>query len=320
MREEKLNFGIIIRIGISLLPLLFGYSLPAVIWCAFNIAMSFIAYGPMTSFVSSLCAVCISMFFCGLFGEGAKLEGLFISLQAILCAAACIYTVAGKKKFFSGVWLASIGYLIPSFLSAKNAASHFGQSVAQYLTELPFQMSKAEIMAGLGDPSLEMYAGEIERILGHLHNSLMLLVPATLIISSVVVGYIIMWCVAARIRSLPIKFDHSFSEIKIPRLMILFVAVSLILTLADFGKLSAISFNVFVVLLSFLFFAGVSFTEYFMRKKIKSGFPRVVIHIAIFFSLSAIAGFAYILITILDAFCDFRKIKKRGHVCETEEG
>lgn len=319
MREEKLGFGIILRIGVSLIPLLFGYSLPAVIWCAFNIAMSFIVYGPLTSIVSSLCAVCISMFFCSFFGEGAKLEGLFIALQAIMCAAACVYTVAGRKKFFHGVWLASIGYLIPSFLSVKNAASEMGLSVAQYLTDLPFQMTKAEIMAGMSDPALEMYTGEAEKILELLHYALMILVPATLIISSVVVGYVIMWCVTARLRTLPIRVEHSFSEIKIPRFMIAFTVLSLVVSLIPFGEVSAVALNVFVVLVSFLFFAGISFVEFFMRKKLNNGFIRGIIHLAIFFSLSAVAGVIYVLIAVIDAFCDFRKIKKRRQVCETEE-
>lgn len=319
MREEKLGFGIILRIGVSLLPLLFGYGLPAVIWCAFNIAMSFIVFGPLTSVVSSMCAVCISMFFCGFFGEGAKLEGLFIGLQAIFCAAACIYAVAGKKKFFHGVWLASIGYLIPSFLSVKNAATASGMSVAQYLTELPFQMTKTEIMAGMSDPALQAYAKETEAVLEIIHTGLMMIVPATLLISSVLVGYVIMWCVSARLRALPISFNHSFSEIKIPRLMVLFAVISLVISFLNLGEVSVVALNVFVVLVSFFFFAGISFVEFFMRKKIKSGLIRIIIHIAVFFSLSAIAGAVYVIIAVIDAFCDFRKIKKRGQVCETEE-
>lgn len=319
MREEKLGFGIILRIGVSLLPLLFGYSLPAVIWCSFNIAMSFIICGPLTSVVSSLCAICISMFFCSFFGEGAKLEGLFIALQAIFCAAACVYTVAGRKKFFHGVWIASIGYLIPSFLSVKNAATAAGMSVAQYLTDLPFQMTKTEIMSSMNDPSLQMYTNEAAVVLDLIHTGLMMLVPSILIISSVIVGYMIMWCVSARLRALPIRVEHSFSEIKIPRLMILVALISLAMSFAPLGGVSAVALNVFSVLISFLFFAGISFFEFFMRKKIKSGFIRVIIHVAIFFSLSAIAGAIYVLIAIIDAFCDFRKIKKRGQVCETEE-
>lgn len=319
MREEKLGFGIILRIGISLLPLLFGYSLPAVIWCAFNITMSFVMYGPLTSFVSSLCAVCISMFYCGFFGEGAKLDGLFIALQAVLSAAACIYAIAGRKSFFSGVWLASIGCLIPSFLSVKNAASSVGMSVAQYLTEVPFQITKAEMTATMSDPALQMYAADINQMLDNIHVVLMLVVPAILVISSVIVGYLVMWCVSVRLRTLPISFKHSFSEIKIPKLMVLFALLSIVLSCLNFGEISAVALNVFVVLISFFFFAGISFLEFFMRKNIKSRTIRIIIHVAVFSSLSLLAGVAYILIAMLDAFFDFRKIKKRGQVCETEE-
>ena len=89
MREEKIGFGIFIRVGVSLLPILFGFTLPAMIWCSFHIAMSYIAFGPLTSLVSSLCAICISMFFHGLFGADLQIEGLFMALQSIFCAAAC---------------------------------------------------------------------------------------------------------------------------------------------------------------------------------------------------------------------------------------
>ena len=319
MREEKLGFGIIFRIGISLLPILFGYSLPAVIWCSFSIAMSFIVYGPITSVVSSLCAVCISMFFCGFFGEGAKLEGLFIALQAIFCAAACIYAVTGRKKFFHGVWLASIGYLIPSFMSVKNAASSAGQSVAQYLTEAPFEMAKVEVDALASNPMLQLGQNEIEAILELVRTAFMIVVPSTMIISSVVVGYLVAWCVSARLRSLDVGFKHSFSEIKLSRLMVIITGLSLVLSFVGPAEVRAVSLNVFIVLISFALFAGVSFIDYLLRKWVQSGVLRGIIHFAVFFTLSAFVGVVYVILALFDAFFDFRKIYTRGQVCETEE-
>ena len=319
MREEKIGFGIILRIGLSLLPILFGYGLPAVIWCSFNITMAFIVFGPVTSFVSSLCAICISMFFCGFYGEGAKIEGLFLALQAIFSAVACIYAVASRKKFFTGVWLASIGHLIPAFLSVKNAASDAGQSVAEYMTEIPMEGIKAQMELTLSDPSMQIFAGQLYRSMEIVHKAMMMIVPAMLITSSVIVGYLIMWCVAARLRHSNVKMEHSFAEIKVPRTMVVIAFAALILGLCNLGDASIVAINVFVVLISLFFFAGMSFVEYYIRLGVKSSFLRIIIHLSIIFSLSAVAGILYMLAAAVDSFFDFRKINSRRNACETEE-
>ena len=54
MRKERLNFGVVLRTIVSLLPMIFGIPTLAIITCSYNIAMSFMVFGPQTAFAASL--------------------------------------------------------------------------------------------------------------------------------------------------------------------------------------------------------------------------------------------------------------------------
>lgn len=320
MREEKLSFSIILRMGLSLLPILFGMPFAAMIWCSYNIAMSFIVIGPVTSVVSSLCAMCISMFFYGFYGEGAKIEGLFLALEAILCAGACIYTVNKRKDFFSGVWLATAGYLIPSVISLKTYAHNAGMSIADYLTKLPVEQLRENFALTNEQYALGLDTAVIEGLVGYIHSFVTMLVPSILVISSVIVGYAVMWTVCARMRSVMPEVRHSFSEILIPRVMIIVMAICITTFLFNINQtVNTITINVFTILLYLCFFAGLSMVDYFFRKAIKSAVLRVVIYLVAFMTASLFLVAGLIIAAMADSFLDFRKIRKRRQCCETEE-
>lgn len=106
--------------------------------------------------------------------------------------------------------------------------------------------------------------------------------------------------------------------------------VALVLDFTVKTKLEYVFINVFVVLGSLCFFSGLSLVEYFLRKKFKNPFPRIIIHFVIYSILSGLVLFipfanyltVYILIGAVDAFADFRKItkkKKEGEACEVKE-
>lgn len=313
MKEEKLNFGIILRIGLSLLPILFGMPFAAMLWCSFNIAMSFIVYGPMTSLVSSLCSVCISMFFFGIYGEGAKVYGLYLAIEAILCAGACVYTVAKRRDFYSGVWLAAAGYLVPGVISIKSQAAKEGLNIAHFLTDEPIQLVRMQFEQINQQAGLNLETEFIGQVMEMMHSAAIAIVPSLLVISSVVVGYIIMWCVCARLRNMPGSVQHSFSKIKIPRTMIILMAVALTVYFININSaVSAVMLNIFVIMMYLCCFAGLSLVDYFLRKPVKVVPFRVLIYFGTFMFMSTFLIMIFVLSGIVDSFFDFRKIKKEA--------
>lgn len=320
MKEEKLNFSIILRIGLSLSPILFNLPFPAMLWCSFNIAMSYVAYGPLTSVVSSLSAVCIAMFFCGMFGGGAMIYGLYLALEAILCAGACIYTVAKRKDFYTGLWLGTVGHLVPSVLGLKVQASEAGKSIVNYMADGSIESMRAQLEQITSDPRLQLEPEIINKLMEKLHAVTVAIIPSILIMASVLVSYIVMWGAFARLRRMPGCVEHSFSLMKIPRTMVLVSITALVVYILDIdGTVSSVALNVFVVMLYLTCFAGLSMVDFYLRRGIRFTPLRLLIYFGAFMFMSYFVVFGLIGTGIVDSFFDFRKIRDRRLDCETEE-
>lgn len=330
MRQEKVNFQIIWKILVALLPILLGMPTVAMVICAYNIAMTFLCIGPVTALVASLCSICISMFFCGSYGEVAKLQGLFLGLEAALCGAMCAYTIIRKKGFYNGVWLAGGAFLILSFTELYNSAAKAGMSVAQYLTGAPMELFRMQA-ASLSEGGVNIPAETIETLIGAIERITVMMVPSILVISALGVGYGVMWLVTAQMRKLPVGITHSFAKVKLPKTAVVIMALCLAAFLINpQGKLSYISLNALIVLAAVSFFAGMSFVDFYLRRFVKSTLLRVILHIFVFVFSTAFSGVSpyvnvftvYILLASVDAFADFRKTGREeegGMPDETEE-
>lgn len=333
MERNRLNFGIIVRVALSLVPILFGMPTLGVVLCAFNIVMSFIAFGPLNAIVSALTATCLSMLLCGMYGEAAKLQGLFIALEAVFCSAACIYCAVVKRKFYQGVVLTACGYLLPSFISLRSEASLAGLSVADYLVKAPLEILKLQFATvEEGTQQLGIQAEFLDSVIETTSSFVVMTIPSILIICSLFVGYVIMWSVTTQLRKVPGGLNHSFSQIRLPKMAVIVLAISVIALIFSVEKdFMFIPVNLLMILLSVCFFAGVSFTEFYLRRAVKKPFLRIAIHIFIIVGISSIAAvfpfvnifLIYALIAVIDAFFNFRKLsldmKMRGEVNETED-
>ena len=328
MNKERINIGIILRMATSLIPLFLGMPTIATILCAYNIAMTFVVCGPISSIISGLGAVIISALFGGFLMPDGELYGLVIGIEAVLCAAAAIYAVVKNIGFFRGVWLASAGHLIPSFIYTYVLASKNGESVVGYMVSQPIKMLTESVK-----PALEEAASGIaafDEIIEIVQNVTSMILPSVFMISSIVVGYIVMWAFNAGLRRAPIGYKHSFSTLIVPKSVVIVMLAALVLELTINTKLEYVFVNVFVIMGGLCFFSGLSLVEYFLRKKFKNAFGRIVIHFVIYSVLSGLILFIpfanyftlYILIGAIDAFVDFRKITKKqkeGEAREAEE-
>ena len=235
MREENINFRIILRVALALLPALLGLTTPALIICAYDIAFSLILFGQGTCVIASLSAVLLSMLYCGLFGASAQMQGLFLGIEAVLCGVACGYSVTEKKNFYFGMWAATFGFLLPSCVNLYLVAGAKGQSVADFLTssllhEMRIQIDNVLVQAGLE-------SGAFDSIINTIGKIIVMSIPSILVITSLIVGYIIMWIVCFALRKTPLNIKHSFSEIILPKAVPIFfifaVVSSVLLSKAD---------------------------------------------------------------------------------------
>ena len=335
MRQEKLGFGVIIRMLVSLIPILFGMPIIAVLLCAYNLVMSYVVFGPITCTVSSLCAMGISMLLYGFsFGDSAQMTGLFMALISILCAVGCLQCIRRRVDFFSGVWIASLCALVPLYLWLDYISAQSGMSVAAYFsatTSELFNMAGSVVMeqmpveTGISQEAFNMIAEYASVLAG-------VLVPACVIVLSVFIGYVTMWAVNAQPRRTGYPIRHKFSHIRIPIPMTLILIFAIVVSYLDLNEtVSATALNISIIMSVFSLAAGISFIEYYLQKSNIRTFLRVIIH---FFILNSSLGMAaasplfnaytgYIALAILDSLFNFRKIgrnkKKEANGNETEK-
>lgn len=333
MRKERLNFGVVLRTIVSLIPMFLGIPTLSIITCSYNIAMSFIVFGPLNAVATSLCTVCFSMFIGGGAGADGELAALVIGLQAVLSALGCIYGYLYKKKFSLGMYFASAGILIPEYLYVQYQASSHGMSVVQAMVPSIEEMKYIvdQTLSNLPETELAVFASEINKVISLTHNLVSMLIPSVFIIISLLLAYLVMWALSVQLRRLPVGMKHSFSRIKIPRTMsIVFLLVICVLVFSGTSEkfvlpqtATAVLLNMMVVLQMLAMFAGISFVDYFLRKIVKITAFRVLIYISTIVFLPIIC-IAYAIAGCIDGFADFRKLKpaesiEKGVPHETEE-
>lgn len=335
MRQEKLGFGVIMRMLVSLIPILFGMPIIAVLLCAYNLVMSYVVFGPLTCTVSSLCAMFISMLLYGFsFGDGAQITGLFMALISILCAVGCMQCIRRRVDFFKGVWIASLCALVPLYTWFDYISTQAGMSVSAYFSSAVsalFNMAGTIVMEQM---PVEMgISGETFDIIAEYAATLAgVLVPACVIILSVFIGYVTMWAVNAQLRRTLYPIRHKFSHIRIPLPMTLMLILAIAVSYLNLnGALSNIALNICIIIAVFCLVAGISFIEYYLQKSNIRAFLRVLIH---FFILNSSLGMAaaspllnaytgYMALAVLDSLFNFRRIgtneEKGGDDNETEK-
>ena len=333
MRKERLDFGVILRTIVSLLPMIFGVPTLAIITCSYNIAMSFMVFGPLTAFATSLCTICFSMFIGAGVGVGGELMALVIGLQAVLSALGCIYGYLYKKKFSVGMYGVAAGILIPEYLYAQYQASSRGLSVVQAMVPSAEEMKNIvyQALSNLPEAELGVLAPEINKVINLTHDFVSMLIPSVFIIISLVLAYVVMWAVSVQLRKLPVGMNHSFSRIKLPKTMkIVFLLVILILVLTGVSEkfaipasVTAVLLNMMLVLQTIAMFSGISFIDYFLRKIVRFTAFRVIIYVGTMV-VFPIVSLAYTIVGCIDSFADFRKLKtaesiEKGVPHETEE-
>lgn len=323
MKQERINFGVILRIALSLLPVLFGMTFPSMVLCSYHIVLSLLIFGPTTCVIGSLSTIGLSMVACGIFGAEGEIQGLYLGLQSVLCALGCIYAIIGRRGFFTGVWMAATGYFIPSYINIYTMAHSEGKSLAVFLTEMPVEMAKMQI--NMIAESANIDVSIINTAMEKLFELMTMIVPSILIVTSIAVGYIVMWVVCSPMRKPPfseskIAIQHSFGEIKAPKpVSVLFILALVLMFLVKNETVVYVLANSAVILGSLCFFGGMSVVDFYMRRIIHGTVMRLIIHFLLYIFSAFMAGISpfiniftvYVLLGIVASFVNIRAKKVR---------
>ncbi|MGN1098658.1 MAG: DUF2232 domain-containing protein [Clostridia bacterium] len=313
MNENNFNLVIIIRLFVSLLPLLFGFPLLAFCLCAYNCAMVIITMGPIYGCFMELISAVLAVVMCSSAGYGYAYGGFF-ALEIVLASGLCAFCGLTKRPFSVGLLLTSAGYGVGQLLSLKYMADEAGMSIAenavsQFINPMNEAFDTMTVQGGAES------AEELNRILELAGSIMKNCVPAFVIIGAIAAGYAVMWQTSKSLRLTPLNNGHSFAQIRIGIPEVIFGAAMLVLLFVPDKRAGVVGINGLLVFLFMAFCAGLSLVDFLMRRKIKGTFARTMIHGAIFIGallVGAVIPFfnifvIYALAGIVDCFASFRK-------------
>lgn len=325
MNNERKGMFVIVKILLSFIPLLLGMPTISLILCACNIAAAAIFFGSFSAVVASVSAVLFSMLGYGMLFPAGELQGLFVGIEAVACGISAAFVILNRKNFYEGVWLGSISYLAVNSLNMYQISSEEGVSIAQYLTNLPIELAREQFGALFKEAGVSLDI--LENIIAVLEKYFVMIIPSVLVLSSVFIGYAVMWGSCALLRRTPFAYEHSFARMRMPRVSVVIMVLSLVLWIISMGTdVEYVLVNILVIFAGLAFFSGLSLAEFFLRRAVKNPFLRIVIHIAVYTAFSAFMYISpyvnifviYIVAASADAFFNFRKLtdKSRGDVNE----
>ncbi len=315
MNENNYIMFLSMRLLISLLPLAMGWPLVAFCFCAYNLVMITVSRGGVYGGIVTAATALAGGLLCFVCGYGAAYGGFF-AMQLILSSSLCILATVKRMAFPAGLLFTSAGYGLGQALNLKQAAGSQGMSIVDYIfsgVEPAFDAAGTAITQQGGDSS--MYASLAQSMLDAMKDVVRGCIPSALIVTSLVAGYIVMWLVSKSLRGTPLDNGHSFSGLRlsIPTVCFGGIMLGLIFVPADMVRL--VGMNGFVVFLFLSFCAGLSLTDFLLRRKVPRTGVRILIHGLLFLGsmfLSAMIPLAnifliYIIMGVVDCFASIRK-------------
>ncbi len=266
---------------------------------------------------ASVPAVVATLVISALF-TGSIVSAVSIVLMSVLPGAIAGYFLGRRSPFFVTLfgtcaavcvgWIAEI-LLLDVLVADGGIEKMFAEITGQF----------SEIMKTVTESMESEGAAEAEKIIKTLTDAMgytfRLYFPSLVIISSMVIGYIIiMLCafVIKRTKSKDVKV-LPFSRLKAPKNMSTVAVIAYIcyMLAGNESTFSAVLANVVLVLYAIIGICGLSLLDSKLGKKIKSGIARIIIYAVVFLFgglfLSLILN-ALVIAGILDSAYNFRKI------------
>lgn len=240
-----------------------------------------------------------------------------------MCRRVHICGCEEKGLFYRHLYVCG-SVLVLSVANLRILSSKAGQSIADFLTAAPLEFLKTQ--AETVPAGNAVSADNITKLIDYIGKITVMLLPSVLVVSSVVVGYIVMWCVAVSLKRTPLSMNHSFAQLKMPK-SAFFVMIAVFLLWHIGGKAAGVLGNVFAILWALFFICAVSLVDFFLRKAIKPAFLRVIIHFVIYSVFSVLVRInpfvnifvLYVILASVDSFVDLRRFFKERAVNDEKE-
>ena len=267
--------------------------------CGYPLMLIFCRWGAVVGFTSMVCSYAVTFIMTGSF-----LSPLLLMFLYALPTAMFGLMVNKKQKFSNAVFVTALFVLI-GFVTQLMLLNGEGSGIEAQFSAMSEEMGNSLGMIFSQNPALEN--ADIKNLISEAItmtvNTLMLYLPAISIIFSAVLGYIISAFSVFLLKRLKIKNVSyvSFNRIKAPTgTIVIFILSFLLIHAYDNGGLviSAIK-NLSVIATAAVALSGFSFVDYMLSQKIKSGYIRAEMYIAVGF-----VGFMMISI-ILELFILF---------------
>lgn len=251
---------------------------------------------------------------------GSLLSAISMCFMSVLPGAVAGFYLGKRSPFFTTLiatcvavcigWVLEI-FLVDVFLPGNGINGVLGEITGSF----------NEIVSSFTNriTTEEMNGIDIEKITKNLtqtmEHTFRLYFPSMVIVSSMVIGYIIVMLCSFVLRRTKIKDVKTvpFSSLKAPRSMSTVAVISyLVIMLTGVeSTLGAVLANVVFVLYTIIGVCGLSLCDYKIRKKIKSAVVRIIIYFLIFlfggFFLNFILN-GLVIAGILDSTYNFRRI------------
>ncbi len=314
MNDNNYTMFTVMRTMVSLLPLLLGLPMLSFCFCVQNMVMNTVLKGEVYGGVSILVTSALGGLICAFCGYGAAYGGFF-ALQLALGAALCTVSAVTGRSFSTGLLLTAVGYGLGNILQLGHSANEAGLSVADYMfsgVQEELDRMSASYEAQLAASGVDI---DVSQFMDMLSDGLKSCVPAYIVISCILAGYIAMWMVSRALRQTPLDNGHSFAFIRLSIPSLCFGGAMLALLFVPSDTVKLVGVNGFIVFGALAFAAGMSLIEFLLRRKVKGLFARIALHALIIFgglALSAFLPFAnifilYALLGIVDCFVSVRK-------------
>ncbi len=184
-----------------------------------------------------------------------------------------------------------------------------------------------EIVKSSGVDFTEMFGASIEDAIWALSQSVSMIVPALLILSSLALAFIVYAVSKKILKMYRVKlYTKSFDEFGLPAATSIALVASYIITMFSSSTFGAACANILIILTTLYVICGFSVVEYKFKSKVRFSLFRIIIYIVVLFVSSFVSMLIpffnvvsiLMIIGMFDGVYDFRKLRRLENPKEEE--
>ncbi len=238
-------------------------------------------------------------------------ESLIVVALSVIPGMVSGIMIGRKKDYYSTLLGVSVSFLVVLLGTLLLAGRGLENGVGGIIDQSISGMKEALLIAGSNEATVD-----IEMALSVIGAYIKQMFPTFIILTSLVFAYL--HCALLRILAKKVsklRYDYiPLDEHHAPRHMAVayFIISIFALFLSGASKIGVAVYNIVAIIDFVLAFCGFSFIESKFKNKIKFGFLRAIIYIAVFTVASSFAIQILSIIGMLDSFMNYRRIERNG--------